>query len=85
MSDFFQKIGEFEKALRILDDLEELTSNSCPIANRRIDIYEATGEREKVRLILEGEIDINNSDQKSTEIYLGNILNAGGFKKQAFY
>ncbi len=84
VSDFFQKTGEFEKALRILDDLEELTSNSCSIANRRFDIHEAMGEREKGRLILADEIDINNSDQKSTEVYLGNLINIGGFKKASF-
>ena len=80
-ADHLQDAGEYDKAIRILEDYGKNFLFSFSIVNRLHDLYQRTGDSEKSRLVLDADLENECSDQKSFETYIGNLIQSGNIDK----
>jgi tetratricopeptide (TPR) repeat protein len=81
IADYLHKIGEIDKAIRILEEWTKHSEYSFSIINRLCSYFQEKGESEKIRLILEADINQSNGDQKSFEIYINFLIQSGEIEK----
>ena len=81
VADYFYKIGEIKKAVRILEESAKNSSYSYSIVNRLYFYFQKMGESEKSRLILENNSENACNDQKSFELYINNLIKSGEIDK----